>query len=107
MSLGPSGLAHYPLVCAAKRPSAVPAEQDPYIGGYVSPSRAHDGSIGRSQQPDTGSFKGLDIGNVGDPKPIRCIQIELAVQCVIHHNRWFAAILAWAAFMADLGLDTC
>ena len=40
-------------------------------------------------------------------EPIRCGDIELTVQRIVHHIRWFAAILVWAAFIADLGFDAC
>ena len=59
----------------------------------------HDRQI---QEP----FIGLDVGDIGDPEPIRCINVKLPVQRVIHDNRWLTTILAGTAFIADLGLDT-
>ncbi len=50
-------------------------------------------------------YRQVIAGNYREAEPIRCIDIKAAVQRVIHHNRWFAAILAWAAFIADLGSD--
>ena len=49
----------------------------------------------------------FDIGYVCDPKLVWRINIKPPVQCIVHYDRWFATILARAAFVADLGLDAC
>lgn len=44
----------------------------------------------------------LDIGDVGDPGRIRCRDIELAIQGVVHQDRRFAAIDTGTALVANL-----
>lgn len=48
-----------------------------------------------------------DIGNIGHPDLVRCLDVELPVESIIDHDRWLATITAGAAPVADLRLDTC
>ena len=48
-----------------------------------------------------------NIRDVGDPCPIRHIDGELAIQCVVYSDRRLATILAGLLPVADLRLDAC
>src|SRR5690606_29132233 len=48
---------------------------------------------------------GFDIGDVGHPRSVRRIDVELPSQGVVDHHRWPAAIGAGSAPIANLGLD--
>lgn len=49
---------------------------------------------------------GADIGNVRDPRLVRRLHIELAIQRIVDDQRRLAAIRAGAPLVADLRADS-
>lgn len=50
---------------------------------------------------------GLDIGSIGHPNPVRCINLKLTIQPIFSDDRRIDSISVRAAFVADLCCDTC
>ena len=49
----------------------------------------------------------FDVGDVGHPDPINCIDFKLPIQGIVSDDGLFAAIAAWTAFITNLRCDAC